>query len=92
MMLMLMVMVVGRLLGFPMKLCLITFVFAGVKSKVSKKNLAGAGEEPATSSHLVDAGMCPAHFIFLLFDLIESLFLALKPKRRRKEYFDWRRS
>jgi hypothetical protein len=52
------------------------FVFAVVKSKVSKKNLAGAGEEPATSSHLVDAGMCPAHFIFLLFDLIRITILS----------------
>lgn len=44
--------------------------------KASKKDLAGAGEEPATSSHLVDAGMCLAHFIFLLIDLIQITILS----------------
>lgn len=32
--------------------------------KASKKDLAGTGEEPATSSHLIDTGMCLAHSIF----------------------------
>ena len=43
--------------------------------KASKKDLAGAGEEPATSSHVVDAGMCLAHFIFLI-DLIRITILS----------------